>query len=201
MQFYSPPDAGERRDLLYVGKLNRIKGLSQTVDGFARVADQITDGLQLVGRGVDPAGFADTGFFLEPAMRQRARGLISAGRIHLLGELPPYRVRLLYQTCRVLLLPSMTEGCPLVVLEALACGMPVVATRVGSIPEIIHHEALGRLVAPNDVEALSQALLHVLAQSRRDQDAMRRRSVETYDILNVAQAYRGLFERIGTVRA
>jgi glycosyltransferase involved in cell wall biosynthesis len=58
-------------------------------------------------------------------------------------------------------LPSYMEGCPNVVLEALACGRPVVATRVGGIPEIMSDEC-GRLVEPRDPPGLSRALASVL---------------------------------------
>jgi glycosyltransferase involved in cell wall biosynthesis len=58
-------------------------------------------------------------------------------------------------------LPSYMEGCPNVVLEALACGRPVVATRVGGIPEIMSDDC-GRLIPPRDADALAQALNAVL---------------------------------------
>jgi glycosyltransferase involved in cell wall biosynthesis len=60
-------------------------------------------------------------------------------------------------------LPSYAEGCPNVVLEALASGRPVVATKVGGIPEIMD-ESVGRLVPPKDVSSLTAALNEVLSQ-------------------------------------
>jgi teichuronic acid biosynthesis glycosyltransferase TuaC len=64
----------------------------------------------------------------------------------------------------VVTLPSYMEGCPNVVLEALACGRPVVATNVGGIPEIMT-DACGRLVPPRDSAALAHALASVLDTS------------------------------------
>jgi teichuronic acid biosynthesis glycosyltransferase TuaC len=61
-------------------------------------------------------------------------------------------------------LPSYMEGCPNVVLEALACGRPVVATNVGGIPEIMD-DSCGRMVLPRDPAALAEALAAVLDQS------------------------------------
>jgi glycosyltransferase involved in cell wall biosynthesis len=58
-------------------------------------------------------------------------------------------------------LPSYMEGCPNAVLEALACGRPVVATNVGGIPEIMSEEC-GRLVSPRDPTELADALAFVL---------------------------------------
>jgi glycosyltransferase involved in cell wall biosynthesis len=61
----------------------------------------------------------------------------------------------------IVTLPSYMEGLPNVVLEALSCGRPVVATNVGGIPEILNDEC-GRLVPPRDARALAQALASVL---------------------------------------
>jgi glycosyltransferase involved in cell wall biosynthesis len=61
-------------------------------------------------------------------------------------------------------LPSWNEGMPNVVLEALASGRPVVATRVGGIPDVVDSEALGLLVPPRQPEALARALERVLSQ-------------------------------------
>jgi teichuronic acid biosynthesis glycosyltransferase TuaC len=61
----------------------------------------------------------------------------------------------------VVTLPSYMEGCPNVVLEALACGRPVVATDVGGIPEIMSNQC-GRLIPPRDAAALAEALDSVL---------------------------------------
>jgi glycosyltransferase involved in cell wall biosynthesis len=84
------------------------------------------------------------------------------GYIHTLPPCQPDDVAVWMGAADVVTLPSYMEGCPNVVLEALACGRPVVATRVGGIPEIMS-DACGRLIPPRDVAALAGALDAVLA--------------------------------------
>ena len=62
----------------------------------------------------------------------------------------------------VVVLTSLTEGCPNVLLEAMSLGKPVVATAVGGVPEIVRHEETGLLVPPKNPEAIAQALLRLL---------------------------------------
>jgi glycosyltransferase involved in cell wall biosynthesis len=62
----------------------------------------------------------------------------------------------------VAVFPSLTEGLPLALLEAMACGRPVVATAVGGVPEVVRHELTGLLVPPRDVDALAAAVLRLL---------------------------------------
>ena len=62
----------------------------------------------------------------------------------------------------VLVVPSLSEGTPLVTLEAMAAGVPVVASAVGGIPEQIRHESEGLLVPPGNALALSEAILRLL---------------------------------------
>jgi glycosyltransferase involved in cell wall biosynthesis len=90
--------------------------------------------------------------------------------------------------CDVFCLPSHSEGCPNVVLEAIACGRPVVATTVGGIPEVVN-EQCGVLVPPGDIERLRGALAAALekawcaerisAQFRRSWEQV---AEETYNI-------------------
>jgi glycosyltransferase involved in cell wall biosynthesis len=83
----------------------------------------------------------------------------------------------------VLVVPSVTEGSPLIVLEAMAAGVPVVASAVGGIPDQIRHDKEGLLVPPGDTGALGEALLNLLrdpACARRLGEAGRRRATSEF---------------------
>jgi glycosyltransferase involved in cell wall biosynthesis len=90
--------------------------------------------------------------------------------IHLMGACAFDDVAVWMAASDLVTLPSYMEGCPNVVLEALACGRPVVATRVGGIPEIMNNDC-GRLIEPRDSSDLAQALASVL-KARWDANAI-----------------------------
>jgi glycosyltransferase involved in cell wall biosynthesis len=95
--------------------------------------------------------------------------LVGAG-VEVAGEASPDRMAALYAGAKVVAVPSLGDNLPLVVLEAMARGRPVVASRVGGIPEELDDGRSGRLVPPGDPGALGEALVSVLA----DDDLARR---------------------------
>jgi glycosyltransferase involved in cell wall biosynthesis len=92
-------------------------------------------------------------------LEARARRAPLLGRVHLLGARRD--VFQLMRRADAVALPSRFEGHPLALLEAMALGRPVLATRVGGVPEIVTHERTGLLVAPEDPEALAAALFRL----------------------------------------
>jgi glycosyltransferase involved in cell wall biosynthesis len=98
-------------------------------------------------------------------------------RVRFLGHRTDARA--LVGLMEVLVVPSVTEGSPLIVLEAMAAGVPLVASAVGGIPDQIRHDKEGLLVPPGDTGALGEALLNLLrdpARARRLGEAGRRRA-------------------------
>lgn len=147
---------GNGRIVLGVGRLVAGKGFDVAAAAVAQLGDEVH--LVLVGDG-----------------QQRAAIAAANPRVQFLGSLPPERVAVAYQAADVLVLPSEREGWPNVVTEALAAGTPVVATRVGGIPQILGDpvpQALGALVAPRDVAGLAAALRACL-QRPADRAAVR----------------------------
>jgi glycosyltransferase involved in cell wall biosynthesis len=101
-------------------------------------------------------------------MREELHSRIAAanwgGQVLVPGAMQPKEIAEWIGAADLLCLPSYSEGYPNVVVEALACGRPVVATEVGGIPELVN-ATNGRLVAPRDAIALHGALVEVLGRS------------------------------------
>jgi len=99
----------------------------------------------------------------------------------------------------LLVMSSHTEGLPVILLEALAAGLPVVATAVGGIPEVIQHGVQGLLVPPNDADALA-ARIGGLLQDTASRVQMRaagpQRIATEYNTVLQAQRYQALFNRL-----
>jgi len=144
-------DPGGPPIVLTVGNLLPVKGLDVLLDAFARLFE----------RRVPFAGQIIGGGPLESWLRRRIARLGLQRRVELLGPMPHDELPARYRAARVLALPSRSEGVPTVLLEATACGIPFVASRVGGVPEVAD---LGRglLVPPGDPDALADALAMAL---------------------------------------
>jgi len=98
-----------------------------------------------------------------------------------------------------LVLPSLTEGMPLVVLEAMACEVPVIASAVGDVPRLLAHAGHGRLVPPGDADALQTALEEAtLLRGLRDtraRDHVRERHGAQAMARDYLDLYRSLLEK------
>jgi glycosyltransferase involved in cell wall biosynthesis len=194
-QFFSPNGVKQREGIIYVGKLNQHKGLKETIEGFLKVHTQIPDKLYLAGRGTDLETFEQTHFYLDIAERLFARDLIQEGRIVLLGEVWPKKLRNIYRQCRLFVLPSLTEGLPLSMLEALSCGTPVIASDVGSVSEVVRDGINGFLIPKGNVERLACSIRKALRNHARFAPACRM-SVRDYTIKRIAERYEHMFERL-----
>jgi glycosyltransferase involved in cell wall biosynthesis len=137
---------------LYIGRMDLRKGLRELVEASAKLhATHPRQQVYMVGEGPD-----------RPQITQSIESAGATGYIHTLPPCAPDDVAVWMAAADLVTLPSYMEGCPNVVLEALACGRPVVATRVGGIPEIMS-DACGRLIPPRDANALAEALEAVLS--------------------------------------
>jgi glycosyltransferase involved in cell wall biosynthesis len=90
--------------------------------------------------------------------------------VHFVPEVEQQRLRSFYSAADLLILASEREGMPNVVLEALACGTPVIATAVGGVPEVVDSPTAGRLVSERTPEVLARAIVALLAAPPERED-------------------------------
>jgi glycosyltransferase involved in cell wall biosynthesis len=115
-----------------------------------------------------------------------------ADRVHFFENVPHSRIPVFMQSATVFALSSREEPFGIVLLEAAACEVPVVATAVGGIPEIVNDESLGRLVPPDDVDSLRRALEQVLVEpeiARAKARALHERVVKDFSWRSSAEQY------------
>jgi glycosyltransferase involved in cell wall biosynthesis len=162
--------------VLYAGRLRTRKAVAVLLEAMAALAPRRPD-LRLVVAGDGEQALA---------LRRRAERSDLRGRVEFAGALPREAIAEWYRRAAVLCLPSIYEGFPVTIVEAMAAGLPVVATRVAGVPEAVDHGATGLLAPPEDAAALAAAIERVL----EDIDLRRR----------MGQAAREEFERRFTIR-
>lgn len=149
--YFRPAGPGERAEgfrILFVGRLHEEKNVELLLHAAARVhAAGVDLHVDLVGDGA-----------MRPALEELARDLGIAARVAWHGWLPKDQVAPLYRRATCLVNPSRYEGMPNTVLEAMASGLPVVASDVGGNNDLVVHEGSGFLFELPGVEAMAAAL-------------------------------------------
>ncbi|MBW3553805.1 MAG: glycosyltransferase family 4 protein [Gemmatimonadetes bacterium] len=186
--------AVERREgdyLLFFGRLDVFqKGLDTLLEAYAGLRGRqgaATPPLLVAGRGKDAE-----------VVERMARELGVADHVRLLGPVSDARRLELLAGARVLLMPSRFEGFGLVAAEAMAAGVPLVASRAGSLPEVVDAPRGGVLVPPEDPEALAGAVGALLDDDRRraELSASARESARRYLWQSVADRHLRFLERV-----
>ncbi len=137
--------------ILYIGNLKAEKGVYELLEAYSQLTPETRPKLVIAGGGPELQNLAD-----------RVQQYQLSEDVLLPGPVKHEEVPELLSTARLLVLPSYHEGVPNVVLEAFACGTPVVATSVGGIPEIVEAGKTGFLCAPRDSRGLLEAIRKAL---------------------------------------
>jgi glycosyltransferase involved in cell wall biosynthesis len=191
---FSPRDTSEcrkmlnlpqdRKIILTVGNLEPVKGQKYLVEAIQKITQERKDILcVIVGAGK-----------LRLALERQIRLLGLEDSIILAGGKPHDEIPLWMNACDLFVLPSLNEGNPTVMFEALGCGKPFVGTRVGGVPEVITSDEYGLLVDPADPEDLAEKILVALDREWNREAILR--YAERYTWENIAKEIMGVYEQV-----
>jgi glycogen(starch) synthase len=182
---FSPPR------VLCLGRLVSAKGFDLALEAISHLVREFPD-VRVVIAGDGPE---------RTSLQARARQLGMEYSVEFTGWVPAEKVPDLINTATVLLMPSRREGLPLVGIEAMQMGRPLVATRVGGLPELIVQEQTGILVKPQDVHGLATALAFLLRNPRLASsmgEAARRRATSDFNLTRCIAEYDAIYQRLRT---
>lgn len=180
-------EATENR-VVCVARLSWEKGLNYLVSAWPEVLQSVPEArLVLVGEGDK-----------RPEIESLIKDLNLSGSIELLGNLPHLRVLEEIKKSKVFVCPSLAEGLGIVFIEAQACGVPPIGTRVGGIPDVIKDGENGLLIEPKNSQAIATAVIKLLSdqdlRQRLTQNALA--SVKKFDWIDVVGQVNDLYKKI-----
>lgn len=146
-KFFPENEHKKKFNLLFIGLLTKRKGISILLDAFLKIKDNFDGDLTLVGAG-------DLMIYCEDFIRINNLG----DRVKLLGNVENNALPKIINQHHVLLLPSFNESFGVVVIEALACGIPAIVTKCGGPEYIIDQSFLGEVIPVGNIEALANAI-------------------------------------------
>jgi N-acetyl-alpha-D-glucosaminyl L-malate synthase BshA len=173
--------------IVHISNFRPVKNAPQVVDVFHRLRqDDLPVKLLLVGDGPDRV-----------PCEHKARELGVYDDIRFLGKQDP--VEEILSIADVFLMPSGSETFGLAALEAMACNVPVVASDVGGLPELVTEGEVGFLCPVDDLDAFTQRTRQLLMDDELHDamaEAARQRAVETFDIQNIVPSYEAYYEQV-----
>ncbi|MFQ5840639.1 MAG: N-acetyl-alpha-D-glucosaminyl L-malate synthase BshA [Candidatus Methylomirabilales bacterium] len=180
---YAP--AGESV-LIHLSNFRPVKRVTDVLQIFAQVAQTLPARLLMVGDGVD-----------RPAAQERCRQLGLEKLVFFFGRQED--VPSLLNLADLFLLPSENESFGLAALEAMSCGVPVITTRVGGLPEVVEDTVTGFLHSVGDVTGMSEAALELLTHPDRHRAmarAARKRAIQAFDASQIVPIYEDLYRAL-----
>lgn len=174
--------------VLCLGRLVPAKGFDLALEAFASVCDRFPSvRMKIAGDGSE-----------RDRLEEQTRRLGLRTRLDFLGWIAPKDVAGVINQASVVLMPSRIEGLPVVGVQAALIGRPIIATRVGGLPEVVVHRETGLIVEPEDARGLADALAFVLDNpmvAATWGQAARRRALAVFDWPRIVDAYEDLYRR------
>lgn len=174
--------------LIYVGRLNPVKGVRYLVESMAIISQRDRDvRLLIVGGGEEKL-----------TLERLTARLNLTGYVSFLGQtanegIPEYMI-----ASDIFVLPSLTEGFPVAILEAMAAGLPIVTTRVRGLPEIVREDENGFLVEPKNPEQIAERVLLLLGDDslRGRISKSNREQAKRYSWESVARSLEEIYAKV-----
>lgn len=178
---------GSEKRILFVGRLYPVKGVQYLLQAMKIIHEEMPDvKLILVGDGEE---------------REHLESLTDSLEIkecvEFAGRAPHEEVQDYMNQAEVFVLPSLSEGFPVTILEAMACGLPIVATRVRGVPDIVEEGINGYLVDTKNPEQIARALLKILGNEQLGKDISKNNieKVETYSWDKIAVQLERIYQK------
>lgn len=169
--------------ITFIGFIEERKGIFDLIHAFSLIADECNNNLHIAGSGSD----------LELQHKINALGLDKRTVIH--GWISvEERVKLLSKTS-IFVLPSYFEALPMVLLEAMSYGIPIISTPVGGIPDLIEDGKDGKLVRPGDINALAQTIKY-LSENEKERLSM---SINAYKKIEQHYSIHEVFNKLNNI--
>jgi 1,2-diacylglycerol 3-alpha-glucosyltransferase len=142
--------------LLFVGRLAKDKKIDLLIQAMAKLDHQQSAHLLIVGRGDDRA-----------RLEELVEKLEVGERVHFLGFVPEEDLPAIYRASDIFTIASICEVQSIPTLQATVSGLPIVAANAAALPELVEDQGNGRLVPPDDPQAISEAVQYILANPQR----------------------------------
>lgn len=174
--------------VLFVGRLNKVKGIKYLIKAFSKLEKKYEDiRLIIVGDGK-----------LKKQLIKITEKKSIEDKVIFTGTIKHDDLPFIYSKADIFVLPSISEGLSNVIMEAMACGLPVIATNVGGNPELVRDKKGGFLVTPKNSKEISRAIEKLIEkpQLRKSMGKFNREYVKKYDQNNILKNKLEMFEKI-----
>lgn len=186
--FFKTPRREQPGTVLFAGRLIARKGVKDLIQAMSRLRDIPEVRLVLAGSTSDSQYVAE--------LKSQIDSLGWTSSVDFCGTLEPAAFMRALSECSCLVLPAYQETAPMVIQEAMACGVPVIATDICGIPYQVEHNQTGYLFPPGDVDALAENLRLLLTQDTLRQEfgaAARKKADSEYRSTSVAARTRDVY--------